>query len=132
MNTTYFLNLIAGNVFNTQTSPAIPSAYYIGLSSTTPTVLGTNVTEPTAAEYERIEITNFSIPENGIVRTTGTLSFPESASNWGTVTHYVIFDAPTGGNLLVYCALDGAKIIEQNTLTTFRAGEIEMALENKS
>lgn len=132
MNTTYFLNLIAGNIFNTQTSPAIPTAYYIGLSSTAPTVLGTNVTEPTAEEYERIEINNFSIPEDGVVKTTGTLSFSESTSNWGTVTHYVIFDAPTEGNLLVYCALDAPKSIEQNTLTTFRAGEIKMVLENKS
>ena len=132
MNTTYFLNLIAGNIFNTQTSPAIPSDYYIGLSSTKPTVLGTSVTEPSASEYSRVKITNFSTPEDGIVKTTGTISFPESLSNWGTMTHYVIYDKLTGGNLLVFCALDSAKTIEANTLTTFRAGDIEMVLENKS
>lgn len=132
MNTTYFLNLIAGNIFNTQTSPAIPSAYYIGLSSTAPSVDGTGSTEPTADDYSRIEITNFSVPENGIVKTVGPLSFNESTSDWGTVSHYVIYDAPTEGNLLVYCALDGAKSIEANTVTTFRAGEIEMVLENRA
>ena len=33
MNTTYFLNCAAGNIFNTKTSPALPKTYYIGLST---------------------------------------------------------------------------------------------------
>lgn len=36
MNTTYFLNCVAGNLFHTKENPAIPAQYYIGLSSTTP------------------------------------------------------------------------------------------------
>ena len=30
MNTKHFLNLVAGNVFQSQTTPAIPTEYYIG------------------------------------------------------------------------------------------------------
>lgn len=132
MNTTYFLNLIAGNVFNTQTLPALPKKYYIGLSLTQPMVDGSGVTEPTASEYERVEITNFSTPSNGVVQTTGTVSFPESLSSWGIVSHYVIFDAQTEGNLLWFCALDSPKSIETDTLTTFRSGEIKLVLENRA
>lgn len=132
MNTTYFLDMIAGNVFNTKTDPALPKAYYIGLSSTTPSVEGTGVTEPSNSDYNRVEIINFSVPTNGVVKTTGPLSFNESTSNWGSVTHYVIYDAPEGGNLLVFCSLDDTKSIEANTVVTFRAGEIEMVLENRS
>ena len=32
MNTTYFLNCVAGNLFHTKNNPAIPAEYYIGLS----------------------------------------------------------------------------------------------------
>ena len=34
MNTTYFLNQVMGNLFKTKETPALPSEYYIGLSST--------------------------------------------------------------------------------------------------
>lgn len=132
MNTTYFLNVIAGNVFGTQTSPALPTEYYLGLSTSAPTVLGTNVSEPAAAEYGRIKIDNFSVPEDGSVKTSTVLAFPESTSSWGTVTYYVIYDSAEGGNLLVFCPLSQAKTIEANTIATFKAGEIEMILTNES
>lgn len=40
MNTTYFLNCAAGNIFNTKTSPALPKTYYIGLSTSAPAING--------------------------------------------------------------------------------------------
>ena len=33
MNTTYFLNLVSGNVFGSKKTPAVPEKYYLGLSS---------------------------------------------------------------------------------------------------
>ena len=68
MNTTYFLNLVAGNVFGTKKTPAIPSNYYLGLSRTEPNVSGGNVSEPAASGgYARIKLTNLSQPSNGVV-----------------------------------------------------------------
>ena len=56
MNTTYFLNCAAGNIFNTKTSPALPKTYYIGLSTSAPAINGTGVNEPsTAAGYARVK-----------------------------------------------------------------------------
>lgn len=46
MNTTYFLNCVAGNLFHTKESPTIPAQYYIGLSSSTPAIDGSGVNEP--------------------------------------------------------------------------------------
>ena len=51
MNTTYFLNLVSGNVYGTKKTPAIPDEYYIGLSSTAPSTDGLNVTEPASGGY---------------------------------------------------------------------------------
>ena len=46
MTTTYFLNLAAGNIYRTKETPAIPTEYWIGLSTTAPNLNGTNVSEP--------------------------------------------------------------------------------------
>ena len=46
MNTTYFLNCVAGNVFGSKADPAIPQHYYVGLSTTEPSIDGSNVSEP--------------------------------------------------------------------------------------
>ena len=63
MNTTYFLNCVAGNLFHTKEAPAIPTQYYIGLSSSTPAIDGSGVNEPsTDAGYQRLLLTNLSSP----------------------------------------------------------------------
>lgn len=60
MNTNYFLNCVAGNVFGTKTDPAIPTTYYIGLSTTTPNTNGSGVDEPsTVAGYARVQLSDF-------------------------------------------------------------------------
>ena len=38
MVTKYYLNLVAGNLLRTKTSPAIPTTYYIGLMTSPPNV----------------------------------------------------------------------------------------------
>lgn len=132
MNTTYFLNQIMGNVFKSKTTPALPSEYYLGVSTTAPSVDGTGVTEPTGSGsgYKRILITGLSAPTNGAIQNTGALSLDESMTDWGTVTHYVVYDSPTGGNLLFYGPLSKQRVIEANTIITFRAGELDITLEN--
>ena len=130
MNTNYFLNLIAGNIFRSDTDPAIPTKYYLGLSKSTPTVSGTGVTEPSGGGYSRVAIDAFTAPNVGVVSNKSILTFAESTAEWGRVTHYVIYDAQTGGNLLMYSALTNPKTIEADTIATFRAGEIEMSVQN--
>lgn len=131
MNTNYFLNLVAGNVFRSDTDPAIPNKYYLGLSTTTPNVTGTGVTEPaSSAGYTRLEINGFTAPTGGVVKNNTLLTFKESTDKWGVITHYVIFDALSGGNLLMYSPLVTSKTIEADTIATFREGEIQMSVAN--
>ena len=85
MNTTHFLNRVAGNLFRTETSPAIPTEYYIGLSTTEPTMSGANVSEPsTSAGYGRVLLENLSAPVNGVVTNTANINFEESTASWGS------------------------------------------------
>lgn len=61
MNTTYFLNLVSGNVFGSQKTPAIPTKYYLGLSSAAPNLDGSGVVEPEEGTgYARVELTSLS------------------------------------------------------------------------
>lgn len=134
MNTTYFLNQVMGNVFGTQTTPALPEKYWIGLSSTAPTVEGDNVTEPVAegSGYHRVHLNNLSAPVLGVIRNNGAVAFPESESEWGTMTHYVVYDEESGGNLLFYGELEHSRLVEIETTLLIKDGELVITLENKT
>ena len=128
MNTTYFLNLVAGNVFRSKTSPTIPTKYYLGLSKTTPTAAGA-YTEPSGGGYARVEITSLSQPSNGVVTNGSPITFAESTASWGTVTHFLVFDAATGGNLLMYGQI-AARTVEAETVMTVRAQSLSLTAAN--
>lgn len=106
MNTTYFLNTIAGNVFKSQTTPALPARFYVGFSSTTPNLNGTGVTEPSTAGtgYTRVELTSLTAPSNGMVTNANVIQWPEATAIWGTMTYLVVYDNSSvgAGNLLWY------------------------------
>lgn len=131
MNTTHFLNRVAGNLFRTETSPAIPTEYYIGLSTTEPTMTGANVSEPsTSAGYGRVLLENLSTPTNGVVTNTANINFEESTASWGTVTHFVIYDAEINGNLLMYGALSTPRVVEAATVMTIRQDYLRLSVQN--
>lgn len=133
MNTTYFLNLLAGNILRTKTNPTIPTNYYLGLSKSQPTASGTGVTEPSSSYgYGRIKLENLSQPTNGVVSNTAEVMFNEATGSWGTVSHFVVYDAATGGNLLMYGALSPARTAEAGTTIAIRAGSLKLSIANIS
>ena len=132
MITTYFLNCVLGNVMGSQTTPSVPAAYYVGLSSTAPTVDGENVTEPTGGSYRRVQVTRWTAPADGVVTNGERVVFPESTADWGTLTHTVLFDSATGGNLVAYDALSKPKTIQSEVQASFAANTLKMQLNATS
>lgn len=131
MTSTYFLNCVMGNVFRTKLTPNLPTTVYLGLSSTTPNIDGTGVTEPSAAAgYERIALSSLSEPNNGVISNESDVSFPESSASWGTVTHFVVYDAKAEGNLLMFEALNQNRSVETATIVTVKSGSLKMTLAN--
>nr|DAO66522.1 MAG TPA: hypothetical protein [Caudoviricetes sp.] len=130
MNTNYFLNLVAKNVYTIANAPALPKKLYLGLSSTAPNADGENVTEPTGGNYARVELKNLGEPTNGVIKNTGTLSFPRSSSAWGQVTHYTVYDALVNGNLLQYGELEEATSIVKNANLIFEPNTITLSVAN--
>ena len=131
MTSTYFLNCIMGNVFKTKENPTLPNKVYLGLSSTAPAVDGSGVSEPLAsAGYQRVELTNLGEPVNGVVSNGGEIQFDESSASWGTITHFVLFDSPTDGNLLMFNQLSQSRSVETATLVMVKTGSLKLTLAN--
>lgn len=131
MNTTYFLNQVMGNLFKTKETPALPSEYYIGLSSTAPDIGGGNVTEPLSnSGYKRVKLENLSEPADGVITNKQAISFDESTANWGTMSHFVIYDAIESGNLLMYDTLSTPRNVEAATIVTIKANSLTLTLSN--
>lgn len=136
MNTTYFLTLVANHTFGIQVNsnvPSLPSNYYIGLSTTSPTAAGGNVSEPsTSAGYSRKLITGLTTSTDGTTKNSSIISFNESTSSWGTITHFVIYDAASGGNLLMYGALSSPRVVEASTTMSIPVNNLVLSIQNVS
>ena len=132
MFTTYFLNRIAGSAFKSKTTYAMPENLYLGLSTTAPAMDGSGVKEPSGGGYKRIALNSLmGTPSEGVVANSAQVAFDESTASWGTVRYFVVFDAVSGGNLLVYQALDEARAVEKRTLVLFKAGELSFSITNE-
>lgn len=93
-----------------------PQAIYIGLFSAAPTDAYTagspNGTEPSGNGYARVQVTQANGSWAGPSGTpsstsnSGTVTFPASTGTWGgTMGWFGIFDAATGGDLLLWNVL---------------------------
>lgn len=86
-----------------------PSAVYLALFTSDPTDAGVG-TEVTGGVYARQQIT-FDAPVNGTTQNSTDVLFPIATASWGTITHYGIYDASSGGNLLYHGPLNASKNI---------------------
>ena len=111
-----------------------PASVYVGLSTTTPNDDATNITEPPGGNaYARVTLTNNAtswpaatggLKENGV-----NVTFPTATGSWGTVTHFFIADAPSGGNVLMIGALTTSKTIDNGDTAQFSVGDIDVTLD---
>lgn len=91
--------------FTGKTTWSPPAAIYAGLSSTTPTKAGTNITEPTTGSYARVQITaaQFATAVGSATENNTEKVFPTATADWlsgANLTHLVLFDYPTSGLFL--------------------------------
>lgn len=129
MVTTYFRNLVADNVWHTAGTAALPTEYWLALSSTTPLADGTGVTEPDGASgYSRIKLTGLSAASNGATSNTVSLSWPKLNISAGTASYWALFDSKTGGKLLMGDALDSLKHLDAGTTIIVDAKNLTLSV----
>lgn len=121
--TDYLENKLADHLFRTTTYSA-PATAYVGLltASCSDSSAGTEVS---GGSYARVAVTKGdaqwkgthgsatgdSSGTGGTISNAAAITFPSPTGNWGSVTHFAIYDASTSGNQLVCAALTASKTI---------------------
>lgn len=132
----YLENKIIDWLFRGQTFTP-PTTLFFGLLTANANDAGT-LTEVSGGSYARVgvaaSLANFAgtqgagttVASSGTSGTTsnnGTITFPAPTANWGSIVGMGVWDASTGGNLLVYAALGTAKTVNSgDSAPSFAAG----------
>ena len=103
-----------------------PTAWYVALFTTDPTDADTG-TEVSGGSYARTAVT-FSVTGNAATNTAG-VEFPAATANWGTISHIGVYDASTGGNLILHSALTTAKAITDGDVFRIPTGDLDFTLD---
>lgn len=117
---------------STLTAPTI----YVGLSSTTPTSTGTNVTEPSGGNYARKQTAAAdwnagTSADPSVITNANELAFAAASANWvsgANLTHAVFYSASSGGTFLGFGTLSVAKPVMSGDTPRFAAGQISVSM----
>ena len=116
--------------FRGQNAPTVSTPFLaLYISDPTEADIGTEIA---GGGYVRQPI-SFTEPEQingrGQIENDKLIEFPTATSNWGTVSHWGIRDAETGGNLLTYAPVPTPKLIESGDEAKFNAGAITISMD---
>jgi hypothetical protein len=104
------------------TGPATP---YMSLHTAAPGQTGAN--EISGNAYARTAIA-FGTDTNGAGANSGAVTFPApTPANWGTATHFGIWDASTAGNFLYGDALTASVATSIGVPVSFPVGNVTVA-----
>lgn len=101
-----------------------PTAWYVGLHTSAPSDATPSNGELVGNNYARQAVT-FGAASSGQVANTGSFQHgPATGSNWGTITHVSIWDAPSGGNCLAFGSVGSPVAINVNDSVTGAIGAL--------
>lgn len=130
------LNSLFGKTSDLGALASAPTIF-VGLSSTTPTETGTNVTEPSSGSYARVETeaadwNSATSADPSVVTNANAITFPTATGDWvsaADLTHAVFYDAATNGNFLGAGALTDPKPVLNTDTPSYAAGAITFSLD---
>lgn len=137
----YLENLLIDHIFRTRTF-AKPTALYYALFTAAPSDSGGG-TEVSGGSYARVNLapldTNYTATQGGTSgNSTGSgglttnavaITFAAPTGTWGTVGWYAIFDAVSGGNMLIWDALTNARtILSGDPAPSFAIGALQITV----
>lgn len=135
----YLENKLVDHILRGQTFTP-PATVYVALFTAAPSDAGGG-TEVSGGAYARVAVTSgltawagtqsagsttASSGTGGQTSNNAAVTFPApSGANWGTVSHWGIFDASSGGNLLFHGALTASKSVNDgDSAPSFAAGAL--------
>jgi hypothetical protein len=120
-----FLELKILDHITGRTAYTKPSAVYLGLSTGDFTDTGSGSSELTGNNYSRVSVA-FDAAASGATSNTSAIDFAAASGNWGTVSHWALFDAASGGNALITGSFSASKTIETNDVLRIAAGDLDL------
>lgn len=141
--TDYLENKILDDLLRA-TAYSPPATHYVGLltAACSDSSAGTEVT---GGSYARVAVSKadasykgshgsasgVSSGTSGTASNAAAVTFPAPTANWGSVTHWGIWDASTSGNLLVCAALTVAKTINNgDAAPSFAIDALTVQIDN--
>jgi len=122
-----------------------PSTIYVGLLTAAPDDTGGG-TEVTGGSYARVAVTSSlnnwagtqgagttaaSSGTSGTTSNNSAITFPTPTASWGLITHFALYDASSGGNMLGYAALTQSKNVNNgDAAPSFAAGALTAQIDN--
>lgn len=121
-----------------------PANLYFGLLTAAPSD-SSDGTEVSGGSYARVQVvsgtttfantqasgTGASSGTGGTTSNSSTITFPAPTGNWGSVTHFGVYDASSAGNLLIHGALTTAKTVNNgDAAPSFAAGAFTFQIDN--
>ena len=118
-----FLEHVLNNVAYTS-----PAAIFLALSTADPLDTGAGLAEPVGNAYVRVAVVgNFTVV-TGTATNTAAIEFPLATGSWGTITHFAILDASSGGNLLIHGALTASITVGLNEIVRLAVGQLSVSV----
>lgn len=140
----YLENKLVDQLFRGQ-AYTFPTTLYVGLLTSAPSDSGGG-TEVSGGSYARLAVTcslanwagtqaaNSTSASSGTSGTTSNnnaLAWADPTGDWGTISHFGIYDASSGGNLLVYGAMTTARLVANgDSAPTIPVSQLQITLDN--
>lgn len=122
-------NALLDQIFNNTDMGTFPNVF-VSLHTTATTDAGGG-TEVTGGSYARVSTApaDWNAASGGTIDNSSAITFPQATANWGTVTHFGIWDASSGGNLLVHGALTQSRTVNSGDTFEFAAGALDVTAD---
>ena len=112
------------------------NSIYVGLATAVSAAETGSLTEATFTNYARQQVTSSNwtlVGSDSTDQQTATnaanIEFPASGGTNNTITHIIIADAASSGNILFVGALDVQKVIESGDIFRINAGNLTIELK---
>jgi hypothetical protein len=121
-----------------------PATWYVALFTSDPTDTGAAGTEVSGGSYARVTVaaalanfagtqsagsTTASSGTGGATSNNAAITFPAPTANWGSITHFTLMDAASGGNAWVHGALTTPKTVNNgDPAPSFPAAALALTL----
>jgi hypothetical protein len=105
------------------------STIYLALSTADPTDTGTGIAEPSGNGYARKAI-SFGAASGRTITQDAAVNYDQASGSWGTITHWALFDAVSGGNFLAHGAFSTGFPVGANDTPSVVSAEVYVAFNS--